>query len=975
MPQRTRSKCAAGSRSVGGAVGGVDDERRVAARTALDEARGSARAGRGSSRRRARRRSRSGSSGPTSSVARGEPRSARVRGPSCRAGPSRCRASRARRPRRAALGELVGPGHDVGVRPRRATRSSSGVSAPITRIGASIPAARSSAASSAVATASQRRAAGERGARGRHGAVPVAVRLDDRAQRRPCGSASCRSCARSRRGRSRASARSASRSRREGAEHVEARDDADERPSSRPPAGGCGPTRGSGARPRCTVVSGLDRVGVARSSCPRRSRRTPCAGAPRTAQRLEEDRAAEQVDVVRQVEVALVVGQHESASVTIPTQRPSPSTTGTPGQLVLAQHARRPPRPGVRADRRRVGVHDVAHQLGHSRRATPTGASGRAGSASITSPAIDVVGADALRRGPAGERVGERAERGGLERRRAPWPAARRSGPTSTSPVPAVASAGVPPRADRHGPAGRGDDRVVALQQDDRAAALGRLARAGEPVRARPRRTRRSSSRPSSPSCGVSTVGACALAQRLEPPGVGVQAVGVDQQRHLDRRARPPRANSAAPSARPRPGPSTTAPARSAISSTHLDARRACATPSSLGQPAAHLLEQAQVDRRLRGLRHRHLHVAGAGALGRARGHRRRAGQARASRRRPPPRPDLELRPAARAARVEVEHALGDQARRRGAPARPRGIADLDDLDAAGVLLARARRAGPTLEPWKVAVARGAHGLALDLAGRGVDARRARRRRRPGASCALIAAIAAGDRLARRALEAGAEQGVDDRARAVEPLGCERLGRRRPAAARGWRRASPAQLVRAAPPRARPPRGPSSRSSRAATRPSPPLLPLPTTTRTGPGRPRPRPPRARGPAPARSIRSSEGTPCSSIAQASTARISAASKSGIEPVGQRRGARQFRTASGDRAGHRVRVRQRDRRRHAELVRAARDAAAQAHLRRPPRSPPPRRRGSSSRSGPAPCHRLLRAEARRQVHRRAGPAPAA
>ena len=67
----------------------------------------------------------------------------------------------------------------------------------------------------------------------------------------------------------------------------------------------------------------------------------------------------------------------------------------------------------------------------------------------------------------------------------------------------------------------------------------------------------------------------------------------------------------------------------------------------------------------------------------------------------------------------------------------------------------------------------------------------------------------------------------------------------------------------------------SSRSSRATTSPSPPLLPLPTTIRIGPVADcaTSAVTRAR-PSPARSIRSSDGTPCSSIAQASTARISA-----------------------------------------------------------------------------------------------------
>src|ERR1700686_2995684 len=76
---------------------------------------------------------------------------------------------------------------------------------------------------------------------------------------------------------------------------------------------------------------------------------------------------------------------------------------------------------------------------------------------------------------------------------------------------------------------------------------------------------------------------------------------------------------------------------------------------------------------------------------------------------------------------------------------------------------------------------------------------------------------------------------------------------------------------------------PTSRSRRAATRPSPPLLPLPHTTTTEPSGATRSPARAT-PWPARSIRSSEGTPCSSIAQRSIARISAASGSGVSQSG-------------------------------------------------------------------------------------------
>ena len=82
---------------------------------------------------------------------------------------------------------------------------------------------------------------------------------------------------------------------------------------------------------------------------------------------------------------------------------------------------------------------------------------------------------------------------------------------------------------------------------------------------------------------------------------------------------------------------------------------------------------------------------------------------------------------------------------------------------------------------------------------------------------------------------------------------------------------------------------PSSRRMRAHTSPSPPLLPFPATTRIGrPGSAAAATTRAR-PAPARSIRSSEGTPASSIAYESAARISSAVKSGSTQSGSAIGA--------------------------------------------------------------------------------------
>ncbi len=68
---------------------------------------------------------------------------------------------------------------------------------------------------------------------------------------------------------------------------------------------------------------------------------------------------------------------------------------------------------------------------------------------------------------------------------------------------------------------------------------------------------------------------------------------------------------------------------------------------------------------------------------------------------------------------------------------------------------------------------------------------------------------------------------------------------------------------------------PVSASSRAHTSPSPPLFPLPQTTRAGPGLATARAASATA-TPALSISSSEGTRCSSIAQASAARIPVAS---------------------------------------------------------------------------------------------------
>ena len=113
-----------------------------------------------------------------------------------------------------------------------------------------------------------------------------------------------------------------------------------------------------------------------------------------------------------------------------------------------------------------------------------------------------------------------------------------------------------------------------------------------------------------------------------------------------------------------------------------------------------------------------------------------------------------------------------------------------------------------------------------------------------------------------------------------------------------------------------------------------------------PGRaPRPRRP---GPRPARSIRSSDGMPRSSIAQRSVARMRSASGSGSSQPGRR-------ASRGDRhrAGRRARVGQRDADLDAERGRPLRDGAVQRDLAaRRPRRGRPRCRAGARRPSPAP-----------------------
>src|SRR4051794_33554308 len=103
-------------------------------------------------------------------------------------------------------------------------------------------------------------------------------------------------------------------------------------------------------------------------------------------------------------------GSTRSASVTIPTQRPSPSTTGTPGSSFSrsAFTTSSTPASGETVS----GFESIT-----SRTVTGATLAGEPGGKLVDHVAgHDVVGAVALAGGPPGANVRERPERGGLER-------------------------------------------------------------------------------------------------------------------------------------------------------------------------------------------------------------------------------------------------------------------------------------------------------------------------------------------------------------------------------------------------------------------------------------------------------------------------------------------------------------------------------------------------------------------------------
>ena len=287
----------------------------------------------------------------------------------------------------------------------------------------------------------------------------------------------------------------------------------------------------------------------------------------------------------------------------IPTQRPPSLTTGTPGSS-CSRHEPHDLLDGRPRGRPSAGrVHDVAHGHGHRRVSLP--ARGPAGSA-----AIDVRGDHAV--GPVAAARPRAARRARAARTPAQAAANGSSSlasiapitPLRTSPVPAVASAGVAPGLIADEAVGPRDERVVALEHDDRARLRRRPRARGARRCALTSSLEPPSRRPSSPACGVSTVGAAALAQLAEALGVRVEPVGVEHERHVAAARRASRANSCAPARAAEPGPSTSAPPRSVARSTASAPAATCA-PSSSGSARVIDLEQVHRERRLLGRRAR----------------------------------------------------------------------------------------------------------------------------------------------------------------------------------------------------------------------------------------------------------------------------------------------------------------------------------------------------------------------------------
>ena len=324
--------------------------------------------------------------------------------------------------------------------------------------------------------------------------------------------------------------------------------------------------------------------------------------------------------------------------------------------------------------------------------------------------------------------------------------------------------------------------------------------------------------------------------------------------------------------------------------------------------------------------------------------------------------PESNLVEFGRPRRGEVEDAVARSRRRRARPA-PRRESRSRPPEAPRRAPCPGAIQCPSLAAWKLTVTSASTAPPLHLA-RGRIHARCDVGRHDGGAAAVDRLDRGVRRGARRSREPGAEDRVHDHAGALERRRRSRRGRPRGGAVEPLqvRRRVGRELVRRATAAAPRPRSRCSARWRAATSPSPPLLPLPQTTRAGP-------PDATGAAasataaPAVSISSSDGTRCSSIAQASAARIPVGVVDGLEPgfhraqrnrlVAGRSSPRPVLLAAAHRQDRRrgelPRVRERDlrARRRAGRPTQRRDRAAAAAA--PRRSPPVT---SISRSGSAP-----------------------
>src|SRR4051794_12974335 len=261
--------------------------------------------------------------------------------------------------------------------------SSSRVSAPITSSEIPMPAFRSSTASAAVATASH--PAPPRSAAFATGTIPCPYAFAFTTAQSGFGSrAELRSIA------PRSMSATARTSRSERAEHVQPGHHADQLAvlDDRKPV-----VTGIVDEPRGLADAGVrtDRVDVAGHHVGGVGGERLAQAIPEAAQRLEEDRAPKEVDVVRDVQVAVVVWKHE---VGLGDDAPDCALRvhdRQARQLVLAQRGHHVLHGRLGRDRDGVRIHDLADLVCHGRDLTEGGSQRRVkpcGSASITSPAI-----------------------------------------------------------------------------------------------------------------------------------------------------------------------------------------------------------------------------------------------------------------------------------------------------------------------------------------------------------------------------------------------------------------------------------------------------------------------------------------------------------------------------------------------------------------------------------------------------------